>query len=68
MEDYFMEKKPTFGEVLNGDHLTNAPYELEFLVEKNYTVACWKNWTKEEVSQLRTAIKRDYFLQMYYDD
>lgn len=24
--------------------------------------------TKEEVSRFRTAIKRDYYLQMYYDD
>ncbi|XP_062119448.1 transmembrane 9 superfamily member 4-like isoform X2 [Humulus lupulus] len=51
--DYFKEKKQTFGEMLNGDHLINAPYGLEFLVEKNFTVACSKNLTEEQVSQFK---------------
>ncbi|XP_062114614.1 transmembrane 9 superfamily member 2-like [Humulus lupulus] len=66
--DYFKEKKQTFGEMLNGDHLINAPYGLEFLVEKNFTVACSKNLTEEQVSQFRTAIGRDYYLQLYHDE
>ncbi|PON79238.1 Nonaspanin [Parasponia andersonii] len=68
MADYFKDKKETLSEVLNGDHLISAPYKLEFLVEKNYTTACSKNLTKEEVSRFRKAIKSDYYLQMYYND
>ena len=60
MANNFKEKKQTLSEVLNGDHLTSAPYNLDFLVEKNYTVACWTNLTKQEVSWFQKAIKRDY--------
>ncbi|XP_024027421.1 transmembrane 9 superfamily member 2 [Morus notabilis] len=66
--DHIEERKQTLGEMLSGDHLINAPYKLEFLVEKFAEVACRKNLTKEEVSQFRTAIKREYYFQMYYDD
>ncbi|KAL0005091.1 hypothetical protein SO802_012652 [Lithocarpus litseifolius] len=66
--DYVKEKKATLGEVLNGDRLVSAPYKLEFLLEKYCEVVCRKNLTREEVSQFRTAIKRDYYFQMYYDD
>lgn len=68
MADHIEERKQTLGEMLSGDHLINAPYKLEFLVEKFAEVACRKNLTKEEVSQFRTAIKREYYFQMYYDD
>ncbi|KAK4597003.1 hypothetical protein RGQ29_014857 [Quercus rubra] len=66
--DYVKEKKETLGEVLNGDCLVNAPYKLEFRIDKDSQVACRKNLTREEVIQFRTAIKRDYYFQMYYDD
>ncbi|KAL5554665.1 hypothetical protein UlMin_042066 [Ulmus minor] len=66
--DHIKDKKQTLGEVLNGDHLIDAPYRLEFQVEKDFEVACRKNLTKEEVSQFRSAIKRDFYIQMYYDD
>ncbi|PON83758.1 Nonaspanin [Trema orientale] len=62
------EKKQTFGELLSGDHLFKAPYQLEFLVDKDSEVACSKNLTKEEVSRFREALKRDYYFRMYYDD
>ncbi|PON79243.1 Nonaspanin [Parasponia andersonii] len=29
------EKKQTLGELLSGDHLFKAPYQLEFLVDKD---------------------------------
>ncbi|KAL4638063.1 hypothetical protein ACB092_03G123900 [Castanea dentata] len=66
--DNVKEKKATLGEVLNGDRLVSAPYKLEFLVEKYCEVVCRKNLTREDVSQFRTATKRDYYFQMYYDD
>ncbi|KAM6567524.1 hypothetical protein CsatA_026652 [Cannabis sativa] len=66
--DYFNEKKQTFGEILNGDHLINAPYEIEFLVEKKSIVTCSKNLSKEQVFRFRTAIERNYYLQIYHDD
>ena len=66
--DYVIEKKETLGEVLNGDRLVSAPYKLEFLSEKNSQVVCRKNLTKEEVSQFRNVIKRDYYFEFYLDD
>uniref|UniRef100_A0A2N9EI93 Transmembrane 9 superfamily member n=1 Tax=Fagus sylvatica TaxID=28930 RepID=A0A2N9EI93_FAGSY len=66
--DYVIEKKETLGEVLNGDRLVSAPYKLEFLSEKDSQVVCRKNLTKEEVSQFRNVIKRDYYFQFYLDD
>ncbi|KAL5570845.1 hypothetical protein UlMin_020442 [Ulmus minor] len=66
--DYLKEKKQTLSELLNGDHLIDAPYSLDFRVDKEFEVFCQKNLTKEEVSQFRSAIKRDFIFQMYYDD
>jgi hypothetical protein len=66
--DYVIEKKETLGEVLNGDRLVSAPYKLEFLSEKDSQVVCRKNLTKEEVSQFRNVIKRDYYFEFYLDD
>ncbi|KAA8532395.1 hypothetical protein F0562_032436 [Nyssa sinensis] len=62
------KKKETLGEVLNGDRLISAPYKLDFLLEKESEVVCRKKLTKEEVSQFRTAVAKDYYFQMYYDD
>lgn len=61
-------KKESFGEVLNGDRLTFAPYKLEFLVNKDAEVICKKRLTKEEVARFGTAVALDYYVQMYYDD
>lgn len=62
------EKREALGEVLNGDRLVSAPYKLEFRKEKDTEVACRRKLTKEEVAQFRKAVKKDYYLQMYYDD
>lgn len=62
------EKKEALGEVLNGDRLVSAPYNLEFKREKDTEVACRRKLTKEEVAEFRTAVKKDYYFQMYYDD
>ena len=68
MADYAIEKKETLGEVLNGDRLVSAPYKLEFLSVEDSQVVCRKNLTKEEVSQFRNVIKRDYYFEFYLDD
>ncbi|CAL5427770.1 unnamed protein product [Camellia sinensis] len=62
------EKKESLGEVLNGDRLASAPYKIDFLVEKDAELACKKKLKKEEVSQFRTALAQDYYIQMYFDD
>ncbi|KAK2973155.1 hypothetical protein RJ640_009578 [Escallonia rubra] len=62
------EKKEALGEVLNGDRLVVAPYKLDFLVEKNSETVCKKTLTKEEVAKFRSAVAKDYYFQMYYDD
>ncbi|KAL7192709.1 hypothetical protein ACSBR2_024512 [Camellia fascicularis] len=63
-----VDKKEALGEVLNGDRLVTAPYKLDFLVEKDYGVACKKKLTKEDVALFRSAVTKDYYFQMYYDD
>ncbi|XAR47999.1 hypothetical protein NMG60_11030665 [Bertholletia excelsa] len=65
---HLKEKKEALGEVLNGDRLVNAPYVLDFLVDKDSEVVCRKKLTKPEVAQFRKAVLKDYFFQMYYDD
>ncbi|GMH26821.1 hypothetical protein Nepgr_028664 [Nepenthes gracilis] len=62
------EKKEALGEVLNGDRLVSALYKLDFLVDKDSEVVCNKTLTKEQVAQFRTAVDKDYYFQMYYDD
>ena len=62
------EKKEALGEVLNGDRLVSAPYNLEFLKDKNSVSVCQKRLSKEEVAKFRSAVRKDYYFQMYYDD
>ncbi|KAG5561093.1 hypothetical protein RHGRI_004195 [Rhododendron griersonianum] len=66
--DQVEQKKESLGEVLNGYRLVSTAYKLDFLAEKESEVACKKKLTKEEVSQFRAAVVRDYYFQMYYDD
>lgn len=68
LTDYAEEKKETLCEVLNGDRLVSAPYQLEFLTKKDSQVGCRKNLTKEEVSQFRNVVKRHYYYKFYIDD
>lgn len=37
LTDYAEEKKETLCEVLNGDRLVSAPYQLEFLTKKDFS-------------------------------
>lgn len=66
--DGVKEKKEALGEVLNGDRLVNAPYKLEFRKDKDSEVACKSKLKKEEVARFRSAVNKDYYFQMYYDD
>lgn len=60
--------KETLGEALNGDHLVEAPYKLDFLVARESEVVCKKNLSNGEVALFRNAVDKDYHFQMYYDD
>ncbi|KAG9135744.1 hypothetical protein Leryth_002457 [Lithospermum erythrorhizon] len=68
LPDHIKEKKEALGEVLNGDRLITAPYELNFLADKDSEVVCKKRLTKEDVTKFRDAVAKDYYFQMYYDD
>lgn len=66
--EHVHEKKEALGEVLNGDRLVDAPYELNFRDDKQSKTVCKKTLSKEDVAKLRTAVSKDYYFQMYYDD
>ncbi|OAY85243.1 Transmembrane 9 superfamily member 3 [Ananas comosus] len=66
--EHVKEKSEALGEVLNGDRLVDAPYKLDFRVDIDSKLVCKKKLTKEDVSQFRTAVTKDYYFQMYYDD
>ncbi|XP_020581503.1 transmembrane 9 superfamily member 2-like isoform X2 [Phalaenopsis equestris] len=66
--DHINEKKEALGEVLNGDRLVDAPYELNFRKDKQSENLCKKTLLEEDVVKTREAISRDYYFQMFYDD
>ncbi|XP_014504041.1 transmembrane 9 superfamily member 2 [Vigna radiata var. radiata] len=66
--DKVKEKKEDLGEVLNGDRLVVAPYELDFQIDREPQSICKKRLTVNEVAKFRHAVLKDYFYQMYYDD
>ncbi|XP_010910473.1 transmembrane 9 superfamily member 2 [Elaeis guineensis] len=66
--EHVTEKKEALGEVLNGDRLVDAPYELNFREDKQSISLCTKTLSKENVAELRNAVSKDYYFQMYYDD
>ncbi|XP_031483990.1 transmembrane 9 superfamily member 2-like [Nymphaea colorata] len=66
--EHVTEKKEYLGEVLNGDRLVDAPYQLDFRVDKESEVLCKKTLSKEDVAKFKDAVLKDYYFQMYYDD
>jgi transmembrane 9 superfamily protein 1 len=62
------EKREALGEVLNGDRLVEALYELKFKDNKEMVILCEQKLTKDDVKKFRDAVKNDYYFQMYYDD
>ncbi|THU53251.1 hypothetical protein C4D60_Mb10t12470 [Musa balbisiana] len=66
--EHVTEKKEALGEVLNGDRLVEAPYKLDFRVDRDSELLCKKKLMKEDVAKFRSAVTKDYYFQMYYDD
>ncbi|KAH9317376.1 hypothetical protein KI387_019145, partial [Taxus chinensis] len=66
--DHVTEKREALGEVLNGDRMVDARYQLKFQVDKDSESICKKTLTKEDLAKFRDAVKNDYYFQMYYDD
>ncbi|KAJ0020523.1 hypothetical protein Pint_31891 [Pistacia integerrima] len=65
--DSIIWKKESLGEVLNGDRLASALYELNFMEQKTGTILCSKKLNGYEVAKLRNAVFNDFYFQMYYD-
>lgn len=66
--DQVISKKETLGEVINGDRLINALYELKFREDKTGATLCQKKLKRDEVGIFRDAVINDFYFQMYYDD
>nr|XP_043613335.1 transmembrane 9 superfamily member 2-like [Erigeron canadensis]XP_043613336.1 transmembrane 9 superfamily member 2-like [Erigeron canadensis] len=66
--DTIVEKKLSLGEMLNGDRLISAPFKIKFLEDKDFEVLCNKTLSKTDVSQFRSVIEKDYYIQLHYDD
>ncbi|KAF5751727.1 transmembrane 9 superfamily member 5 isoform X2 [Tripterygium wilfordii] len=66
--DPIIQKKESLGEVLNGDCLANALYDLQFWKDKTDEILCEKNLQGHEVAKFRDAVSNDFYFQMYYDD
>lgn len=62
------EKREDLGEVLNGDRMVHARYQLNFREDKDAESLCKKTLTRENVQTFREAVRKDYYFQMYYDD
>eukprot|EP01025_Chloroclados_australasicus_P021661 TRINITY_DN2271_c0_g1_i1.p1 TRINITY_DN2271_c0_g1~~TRINITY_DN2271_c0_g1_i1.p1 ORF type:complete len:602 (-),score=61.60 TRINITY_DN2271_c0_g1_i1:553-2358(-) len=56
------------GEVVDANRLASTPYELNFRVDYDNKVLCNPSLNREEVEQLRRAVKEDWYFQMFYDD
>ncbi|KAI8524337.1 hypothetical protein RHMOL_Rhmol13G0142700 [Rhododendron molle] len=66
--DYLVKKKESLGEVLSGDRLTNALYDLKFREDKTAEILCEKKLKEDEIAKFRNAIINEYYFQMFYDD
>eukprot|EP00243_Klebsormidium_subtile_P001828 TRINITY_DN1341_c0_g1_i1.p1 TRINITY_DN1341_c0_g1~~TRINITY_DN1341_c0_g1_i1.p1 ORF type:complete len:603 (-),score=198.88 TRINITY_DN1341_c0_g1_i1:363-2171(-) len=62
------EKVEDLGEVLNGDRMVTAAYDLSFKVDKEKETLCVQKLSVKDVRKFRDAVKNDYYFQMYYDD
>ncbi|XP_057974782.1 transmembrane 9 superfamily member 5-like [Malania oleifera] len=66
--DPIVERKESLGEVLNGDRLNNALYELKFREDKIQVPLCQKKLGRVEAAKFRDAVANDFYFQMYCDD
>ncbi|KAF6261065.1 hypothetical protein COO60DRAFT_1700018 [Scenedesmus sp. NREL 46B-D3] len=56
------------GEVLEGDRLVTTPFEIKFLQDVEHQQLCNKTLDAKELDMLRTAVARDFYFQMFFDD
>ncbi|CAI5466688.1 unnamed protein product [Closterium sp. Yama58-4] len=61
------EKHQSLGEVLNGDRMVQAPYDLKFRVNHEQTTLCKRTLAVKDVLKFRDAVLNDYYFQMYLD-
>ena len=54
--------------MLEGDRLMSTPYELPFRVDKEHERLCAKTLSAKDLAKFRTAVRDDYYFQMFYDD
>jgi len=53
-------------ETLTGDHKVETAYELEFGTDVDFKEICTKEYGRDELSKLSTAIEEDVSKQHYY--
>ncbi|RZS17480.1 hypothetical protein BHM03_00049624 [Ensete ventricosum] len=51
-----------------GDPVPLYANKLHFRVDRDSELLCKKKLTKEDVAKFRSAVTKDYYFQMYYDD
>ncbi|WIA33519.1 hypothetical protein OEZ86_006644 [Tetradesmus obliquus] len=56
------------GEVLEGDRLVTTPFEIKFLQDMEHQQLCNKTLDSKDLDMLRTAVARDFYFQMFFDD
>ncbi|KDD72720.1 endomembrane protein 70, partial [Helicosporidium sp. ATCC 50920] len=56
------------GEVLEGDRLVSTAFDMRFATDQASVTLCSRNLTSEELDAFRSAIKSDYYYQMFLDD
>ncbi|KAG6417284.1 hypothetical protein SASPL_119438 [Salvia splendens] len=66
--DQVIQKKESFGEVLSGDRLANALYDLRFAVNTTQAVVCPNKLTKADITKFRDSVANDFYYNMYCDD
>eukprot|EP00741_Cyanophora_paradoxa_P014285 tig00020780_g13777.t1 len=61
-------KSEDLGELLEGDRMVKALYNLKFRDEFKMQTLCDKKLTADDVRRFQEAIEQDYYFELYYDD
>mmetsp|Transcript_8620 Transcript_8620/g.14878 ORF Transcript_8620/g.14878 Transcript_8620/m.14878 type:complete len:589 (-) Transcript_8620:493-2259(-) len=61
-------KNEDIGEVLEGDRMVKARYELNFREDFKNKPLCKKTLSDDDIREFQDAIEQDYYFEMYYDD
>jgi hypothetical protein len=59
---------PDMSESLAGDHKVDTAYELEFGVDVEFKELCAKEYGRDELAKLSTAIEEDWYFEMFADE